>query len=81
MTLTVKDVCERYGVTDHTVLGWIRGGELKAVNVGRDPRARKPRWRVTEAAIAAFEELRSASPPPAARSPRRLKNHDVIRWY
>ena len=36
-TLTVRDLCERYGVSEHTVLGWIRSGELRAVNVGRKP--------------------------------------------
>ena len=34
-TLSVRDLCERYAVTEHTVLGWIRTGELRAVNVGR----------------------------------------------
>ena len=43
--LTVGDLCERYGVTEHTVLSWIRSGELKAVNVGRRADATKPRWR------------------------------------
>ena len=31
-TLSVRDVCERYGVSEHTALGWIRSGELRAVH-------------------------------------------------
>ena len=51
-TLSVRDLCERYGVSAHTVLNWIHNGELKAVNVGRRPGAKnragalhKQRWR------------------------------------
>src|SRR5687768_11565615 len=54
-TLTVREVQERYGVTEHTVLGWIRSGELKAINVGVTPGKKKPRWRITQEALDAFE--------------------------
>ena len=30
MTYGIKDLCERYGVGEHTALGWIRSGELNA---------------------------------------------------
>lgn len=35
MHYTVADVQKRYGVTEGTVLAWIRAGELKALNVGQ----------------------------------------------
>lgn len=80
MTLAVKDIAERYKVTEHTVLGWIESGELKAFNVGRTPGKEKPRWRVTEAALAAFETLRTPTPPqPKAR--RRKRQTNVIEFY
>jgi hypothetical protein len=79
-THTVRDVQARYGVTVHTVLGWIRAGELKAINVGRQPGARKPRWRITQAALDAFEALRTpAAPQPVAR--RRKQPAGVIEFY
>ena len=62
-TLSVKDVAARYGVTVATVTAWIRAGELKAVNTSRTATSRKPRWRVTPAALAEFEALRGAAPP------------------
>ena len=79
MTLTVRDVCERYGVSEHTVLAWINSGELRAVNVGRRPGAKKPRWRITQAALEAFELARTATPPPPRT--RRRKPADVIEFY
>jgi excisionase family DNA binding protein len=79
-TLSVRDLCERYGVSEHTVLGWIRSGELRAVNVGRRPGAKKPRWRITQESLDAFEALRTPSPPPP-RTPRRKQPAEVVEFY
>jgi excisionase family DNA binding protein len=79
-TFTVKDVCERYGVDQHTVLAWIKSGELKALSVSVRPGSKRPRWRITEQAIAAFELSRTPAPPlPRAR--RRKPADDVISFY
>jgi hypothetical protein len=77
---TVHDIQRRYSVTVHTVLGWIRSGDLRAINVGRRPGAKKPRWRITEAALEAFELARTPSPPPP-RARRRKRAVDVIEFY
>jgi excisionase family DNA binding protein len=81
-TLSVKDLCDRYGITEHTVLGWIRSGELRAVNVGRAPGKIKPRWRITQDALDDFERLRSNAQAVAV-APRRRKRHEpeVIEFY
>jgi excisionase family DNA binding protein len=79
-TLSVRDLCERYGVSEHTVLGWIRSGELRAVNVGRRVGAKKPRWRITQEALDAFELLRTPTPPPP-RMRRRRRPGEVIQFY
>ena len=70
-TLSVKDVCERFAVGEHTVLRWIRQGELRAVNCGRSLASKKPRWRVTVEALAAFEQF--------ARPPRRCPKPAAVR--
>jgi excisionase family DNA binding protein len=78
--LTVQDVQKRYGVTSKTVLGWIHSGELSAINVGRRPGSKKPRWRISEDALSAFEQRRTSSaPPPKMRS--RPKEPEVIQFY
>ncbi len=77
MTFTVKALCERYSVTEGTVLTWIRSGELKAINVGKRFGAKKPRWRVTQEAISAFE-LRRATSPPVPRAPRRKRSQEIM---
>jgi excisionase family DNA binding protein len=79
-TLSVHDLTERYGVSEHTVLGWIRSGELRAVNVGRRPGGKKPRWRITQEALEAFERARTPAPPlPRAR--RKRQPPEVIEFY
>jgi excisionase family DNA binding protein len=78
--LTIRDLCDRYSVTEHTVLGWIRSGELRAINVGRSLRTKKPRWRILAESLQDFEALRTASPPPP-RARRRKQRADVIDYY
>jgi excisionase family DNA binding protein len=81
MTLSVSEVCQRYGVGENTVLGWIARGELRALNVGRSRAAKKPRWRITEDALAAFELARTSTPPPATRRKKRTAPLEVIDRY
>jgi excisionase family DNA binding protein len=77
---TVQEIHRRYGVTVQTVLGWIHSGELRAVNVGRRPGAKKPRWRITQEALDAFEQARTPTPPPP-RGRRRKRPADVVEFY
>ncbi len=79
-TLSVRDLCERYGVSEPSVLGWIHSGEMRAVHVGRKPGAKKPRWRVTQQALEAFEQARTPSPPPP-RTPRKSRPAEVVAFY
>jgi hypothetical protein len=79
-TLCVRDLCERYDIGEHTVLGWIRSGELRAINVGRRPGAKKPRWRITQEALEAFELARTPT-PVAPRARRRGRPAEVIQFY
>jgi excisionase family DNA binding protein len=80
MTLTVRDITTRYGVSEGTVLGWIRSGELRAVNVGRHPGSKKPRWRITTEALTAFEQMRTPT-PPAPRVRWKKRPAEVIEFY
>jgi excisionase family DNA binding protein len=78
---TVQDIQKRYGVTDHTVLEWIDSGELKAINVGRRSGKKKPRWRISEKALADFEQLRTPTPTATTPRSRKRRTADVIEFY
>lgn len=80
MTFTVADIQNRFGVTQNTVLGWIAAGELRAINVGREPGKIKPRWRITEDALRDFEILRTATPPmPKVRRRRQVDEIEYVK--
>ena len=79
--MTVKDVAERFGVKEHAVLLWINSGELKAIDVRRHmTTGERPRWRISEAALQAFEELRT-KPLPPERTERRKRSAEVVEFY
>lgn len=82
MHFKVRDVMSRCAVTQNTVLGWIRSGELAAINVARKP-GTKPAWRIPAAALEAFEAARAATPPSSAapRSRHRRQPAGVIQFY
>jgi excisionase family DNA binding protein len=78
MTLSIKDVAARYGVTLRTVAIWIRTGELRALQMGRTITSKKPRWRIREADLEAFEITRMHM-SPAPKTPRR-KDTAQMEW-
>jgi excisionase family DNA binding protein len=80
-TLSVRDLCERYEVSEHTVLSWIHSGELRAVNVGRRPGAKRPRWRISHQALEQFELARTPTPPPPRARRRKRAESGVIEFY
>lgn len=61
MVYSIKDIQERYGVGEHTVLGWIHAGLLRAVNICRVGSSR-PKWRVKEEDLESFELARTHTP-------------------
>jgi excisionase family DNA binding protein len=80
-TLSVRDLCERYGVGEHTILHWVQNGSIKAINVGRRAGAKKPRWRFTQEALAAFEASRTPIRPLSPTNRKKKTNEGVIKFY
>lgn len=75
---TVADLCERWRVGQDKVHGWIRRGELRAINVASNL-AQRPRWIVAPEAVQEFERRRAGGPPPA--KPRRKRIATVRDYY
>jgi hypothetical protein len=83
MTRSVKQIAEHYQVSQHVVLQWIKGGDLNAVNVGRSAGA-KPRWRIPEASMVRFEELRSSGSALRTKTEskrRKMRGDSTIEFY
>jgi excisionase family DNA binding protein len=70
--LTVAEVARRYRVSPDKVRGWIRRGEMAAVNTS-GVRSRKPRFVVPPEALERFERRHSAAAPPKPQQRRRRR--------
>lgn len=78
--LTPPQVAELLGVNPGKVIGWIRGGELRATNVAAKLTGR-PRWRISPGDLAIFEQRRSAIAPAPKSRPRRSSAATVIEFF
>jgi excisionase family DNA binding protein len=74
--LTPPEVAERLGVSPERIIGWIRSGKLRAVNIGDG--SRRPRFRISPDRLGDFLRSREVIPPaePAPRQRRRAS-----KWY
>lgn len=72
--LTPPEIAARLGCKAETVCGWIKSGELKAINLARRG-AMKPRFRISPESLAAFELARSVVPrePVVRRKPMNME--------
>jgi excisionase family DNA binding protein len=72
------EIAERFGVDPAKVVGWIRKGEMRAVNVGNG--SSRPRYRISPADLATFEASRAVQ-PPAPRVRRRRTDPNVVQFF
>jgi excisionase family DNA binding protein len=81
--LTPRQVAERLNVNPDKVVGWIRAGELPAINVARRAGGRA-RYRVDAADLAVFEAGRRVRPQPNVTGRRRKRtssDSNVIEFF
>jgi hypothetical protein len=71
-TVTPPELARRYRVATKKVLGWIRRGELAALNLA-NPGCTRPRYVISPESIAAFEESRRVIPDGGLTTTQRLR--------
>ncbi|MDY0168499.1 MAG: helix-turn-helix domain-containing protein [Thermoguttaceae bacterium] len=74
--LSAAALARRLGVHPHKVLGWIRSGELRAVDLA-ERRGGRPRWKIMPAALDEFLSARQSQPP----TPRRRRRRQTAQRY
>jgi excisionase family DNA binding protein len=77
--LTPPAVAERLGIDAHKVVAWIAAGQLMAVNVSDG--AKRPRWRITAAALEQFLLKRQSKPAATPPIKRRRQPAEVIEFF
>jgi len=78
--LTPPEVARRWGVSPDKVIGWIRSGELRAIDVSAHPGIGRPRYRIDVLDLAAFESQRQVVVSPK-RTRRRRRDPSVIEFF
>lgn len=78
--LTPPEIGRRLGQKADTVRDVIRSGELSAVDLAR-PGSKRPRYRVTEAALAEFLAGRTVQPPPVKPRRRRRRDPAITQYF
>jgi len=78
--LTPPQVAKQLGVSPDKVRGWIDKGELYATNVATGSGGR-PRYRISEEDLAAFQRARQPSKPPPKPPRRKKKDPHVIEFF
>lgn len=58
---SIQDLADQYGATAATFRAWIRSGELKAVNVSRNQKSKRPRYMVRQSDLEKFFEDRTTA--------------------
>jgi len=79
--LTPPQIAEQYHVAPETVIGWIRAGELPAIDVSSRPGVGRPRFRIDPADLAMFDARRQVVTPAKPTRRRRKRNPDVIEFF
>jgi len=75
--LTPARVAEELGVKPERIIGWIRSGQLRGVNLGDG--LKKPRFRIAPADLEAFLIARTVQPPvPPVR--RRRQPEEITQF-
>lgn len=79
--ITPRELATSWGVGIGKILGWIRSGELRAIDASAR-RGARPRFLIDLADVAAFEAARSVQPPmPSARRNRRRRDQRVTEFF
>lgn len=79
--LTPPILARRLGVDPGKILGWIRSGELAAVNLAAKANGR-PRFAITQQALDAFLQRRSVLPiQPRPIRGRVRRNPNIVEYF
>jgi hypothetical protein len=76
---TVKQVSQKFGISQHAVLNLIKSGQIAAFDVSQSVGGR-PRWRILEDSLESFISGRTYQRPTPKRR-RKRKPTAVKRWF
>ena len=79
--MTPPELGKLWGVSPDKILGFIRAGELKAIDVSSNRGSPRPRYLIDKKDVEAFELARAVVPPAPKTRRRRRRRDPAIREY
>ncbi len=77
---TPPELAAEWGVSPDKVLGWIRSGELPAINIAQSESGR-PRFQIDQEGIDTFKRRRATAAVPRGRHRRRPSTEGIIEFF
>ena len=78
--LTPPQLAKEWGVSPDKIVGFIRRGELRAIDVSTNRGSARPRYLIDRRDIEAFENARAVV-PPAPKTRRRRRRDSSVKEY
>jgi hypothetical protein len=81
--VTPPQLAKQWGIDPGKVLGWIRAGQLRAIDASARANGKRPRYLIDKADIATFEQQRAVVPSATPRRPawRRRQTPGVVEFF
>jgi len=79
--LTPPELARQLGVAPETIIAWIHAGELRAIDVSRNPGIGRPRYRIDPTDLIAFEANREVRTEAKILRQRKRKDPNVIEFF
>ncbi|WP_144996389.1 MerR family transcriptional regulator [Polystyrenella longa] len=79
--MTPPQLAQRWGVKPFKVLGWIRSGELPAMDISTNRGVGRPRFKVLMTDVLAFEQRRKVQTPIKPQRRVRRSDPNVIEFF
>ena len=79
--MTPPKLAELWGVSPDKIIGFIRSGELRAIDISSNRGSVRPRYLIDKKDIESFELARAVVPPAPRTKRRRLRRDPAIKEY
>ena len=79
--LTPPELGKQWGISPDKIVGFIRSGELPAIDISTNRDSPRPRYLIDRADIQAFEAARAVVPPAPKIKRRRRRRDPAVKEY
>ncbi len=79
--LTPPALAKLWGISPDKIVGFIKSGELRAIDISRNRGSVRPRYLIDQRDVEAFEQGRMVIPPAPKATRRRRRRDPSVKEY